>query len=179
MFLLVRVRRSALMLVAALGAVAARPPVAPGSSTPTSRQIQAAVREVARSTDLWATFNICNTHTHPNSAGIRGQMPGLGFRAQLSMEFQIHYWSVRDKRFKIVQGADKAVTLGSATTGLHQDGVTFRFAPHAGYLASSVTFDWTIGRTVVAHLTRWTSKGHPDADGGDPPHYSAGRCVIG
>jgi len=178
MFLLMRIRTSPVTLLAALSALLAGSPVALSASGPTGTQIRTAVREVARSKNLWATFNICNTRSHPNAVGVRGQMPALGFRARMSMEFQIRYWSVKDKRFELVKGTDEVVSLGSATTGLHQDGVTFQFDPRAGYLASTVSFYWTIGRTPVARLTRWTSKGHPDADGGDPPHYSAGRCAI-
>ncbi len=177
MFLLMRARIFAFAILTAL-AVLTPASVASASKGPSTQQIQAAVKQAARSKDLWATFNICNTRNHPNSVGIRGQMPGLGFRAQLSMEFQMKYWSARQKRFRQIKGADKSITLGSQSTGLYQDGVTFRFAPHAGFLASVVSFDWTLGSRSVAHLTRWTSKGHPNADGGDPPHYSAGRCVL-
>lgn len=171
----------AVTLLATLAALLAVPPgasVASAATGPSTQQIQAAVKQAARSKDLWATFNICNTQNHPDAAGIRGQMPGLGFRAQLSMEFQLKYWSVRERRFKPVGGGDRWVTLGNAITGLHQDGFTFPLPAHAGFLASAVSFDWTVGGKSVARLTRWTSKGHPDADGGDPPHYSAGKCVI-
>jgi hypothetical protein len=181
MFLFVRTPVLATSLLVALiasapAAAATAPP--PVSSGPSNAEIQAAIKQVKRSKDLWATINICNTRTHANAIGIRGQMPGLGFRTKLSMEFQVHYWSVKEKRFKLIKGADTVINIGSKVSGLHQDGVTFRFAPHAGFLASTVSFNWTLGSKSIGSLTRWSSKGHPDADGGDPPHYSAGRCVI-
>jgi hypothetical protein len=180
MFLSVRTPAFAAAMLAALitsvSAVAATPP--PVSSGPSNAEIQAAIKQVKRSKDLWATINICNTRAHANAIGIRGQMPGLGFRARLSMEFEVHYWSAREKRFKPIKGADTVIDLGSVISGLHQDGVTFRFAPHAGFLASTISFNWTLGNKSIARFTRWSSKGHRDADGGDPPHYSAGRCVI-
>jgi hypothetical protein len=177
MFLLMRTRLASisLLVAAALQPAAA---LAARTSSPSHKQIRAAVKQVERSKDLWATINICNTRRHPNAVGIRAQMPGLGFRAKLSMEFQIVYWSVAQKKFKPVQGAHKVISLGSERTGLHQDGVTFRFAPHAGFLASNVSFVWTLGRRSIARLTRQTSSGHREADGGDPPHFTAGRCAI-
>jgi hypothetical protein len=177
MFIYVRAR---LAMILALLAFVLSAPAAWSATTPapTNAQIQAAIKQVSRSKDLWATFNICNTKSHPNAAGIRAQMPGLGFRAKLSMKVQINYWSVAGKKFKPIPGALKSISLGSAATGLHQGGVTFRFAPHAGFLASIVTFDWTLGNKLIGELTRHSSKGHPLADDGDPPHFSAGKCVI-
>jgi hypothetical protein len=160
------------LLVPGLGQAAPRP-IAPSRS-----EIRAAARAAVRSSGLWATVNICNTKRDPDAIGVRGQMPGLGFRTRLGMEFQIRYWSARERRFRLIGGADKSITVGSATSGLHQDGATFHLTPHAGFIVATVSFTWSLGQMVLVRVTRWTRSGHPDADGGDPPRYSAGKCVI-
>ena len=174
MFLLVRSRLTAITILCVLLAV----PAAALARAPTRKQIADAVRRAERSRYLWATFNICNTMRHPNAVGIRAQMPALGFRARMSMRFQVTYLSAKDRRFKPVPGAARSVALASASNGLYQAGVTFRFAPNAGLLSSTVSFTWALGRRSLGQVTRATSGGHRDADAGDPPHFSAGKCMI-
>lgn len=182
MFLFVRTLFTSLVALATLIALslppAASADAAAAARGPSAKQIQAAVKEASSSKDLWATFNICNTAKHPRTIGIRGQMLGLGFRTNMSMSFQVEYWSVRQRRYRPIAGATKSITLGSAITGLHQDGVTFKFKRHAGLLAAVVSFDWALGTRPIAHLVRATSKGHPDADNGDPLRFSSGNCRI-
>jgi hypothetical protein len=159
--------------------LAAAAPAATGLATaPTPRQIRAAVRNAEHSKDLWATVNICNTKNHPNTIGIRGQMPTLGFATKLRMRFRVEYWT--GKAFTPVPGVSKAITLGPAVHGVYQAGVRFPFAPsaQAGLLRGSVSFEWRLGSRRVAQVTRSTRKGHPDADFGDPKRFSSGVCVI-
>src|ERR1019366_10360134 len=94
------------------------------------------------SSSLWATVNVCNSTRDPHSIGIRGQMPALGIPASLSMTVQIDYWSAKDKTFVPAPGARQTVSLGDATTGLLQGGVSFRFAPGSGLFTGSGTFPW-------------------------------------
>jgi hypothetical protein len=163
-------------LVALLVIILAAAAPASLTSAPTPRQIRAAVRNAEHSQNLWATVNICNTRNHPNTIGIRGQMPTLGFATKLRMQFRVEYWS--GKAFTPVPGVSKTITLGPAVHGVYQAGVRFPFAPQAGLLRGSVSFEWRLGSRRVAHVTRSTRKGHPDADFGDPKRFSSGVCVI-
>jgi len=164
-------------LVAASVLLALAPARARGSSRPpTNAQLRAAVRRVEHSRYLWTTINICNTKRYPLTIGIRGQMPALGFAASLSMDVQALYWS--NSSFVAVPKVQKLIELGRQATGLHQGGVSFRFAPGAGRLSGTITFVWKRGGKVIARATRAATRGHPNADYGSPNHYSSAQCVI-
>jgi hypothetical protein len=141
-------------------------------------QIRAAIDGAEASNSLWATVNVCNSPGNPNSIGIRGQMPALGIPASLTMTVQIDYWSAKDNAFVPAPDASRTVSLGDATTGLHQGGVSFPFAPASGVFSGSVTFQWVRGARVVATATRQVTSGHPDADFSSPAHFSAAQCSI-
>jgi hypothetical protein len=145
---------------------------------PTRAQIAAAIRSAERSRDLWATVNICNTGRYPNVIGIRAQMPGLGFASQLDMAISVDYWSRSAKTFEPLLAATRSIVIGQMQSGVHQAGYTFRFSPHTGLLRGSVTFEWRLKHAVLARVTHKTSRGHADADFGDPRGHSAGTCVI-
>jgi hypothetical protein len=141
-------------------------------------QIRGAIDAAEASQSLWATVNVCKSARDPNSIGIRGQMPALGIPASLSMTVQIDYWSAKDDAFVPAPGASQTVSLGAATTGLLQGGVSFPFAPGSGAFSGSVTFQWVRGARVVASATRQVTSGHADADFSSPAHFSAGQCSI-
>ena len=145
---------------------------------PNAGQIRAAVRRAQHSRALWATINICNTRRFPNLLGIRGEMPSLGFAAMVSMNIQVDFKASSSRRFQPIAGAARLVGLGRATTGLHQGGASFQFKPHAGTLSGTITFEWKLGRKLLGRATRHTTVGHPQADFGDPGHFSAAQCVI-
>ena len=94
----------------------------PAPKVPRAAQIRTAIQSAERSADLWATINICDTKRHPDSIGIRGQIPSLPFTANLAMEIGVDYYSIPDKRFKPVPGATKSIGLGAVSTGVHQGG---------------------------------------------------------
>jgi len=169
-------------VVAIVVLVAGAPAAAAGSrhrsAGPSRSQISTAVARVERSRDLWATVNICNTKHHPNVVGIRGQMPALGFNSLLTMEVELRYWSDADKRYKPLPSTKQTISLGTERAGVHQGGISFQFTPHAGTLAGIVRFDWRLNSRSVGHTVRRTSTAHPDADKGDPAHFSAGKCEI-
>jgi hypothetical protein len=168
--------------VASVAVAAAAPAVASGSrhrtAGPSRSQISTAVARVERSRNLWATVNICNTKHHPNVVGIRGQMPALGFNSLLTMEVELSYWSDADKRYQSLPSTKQTISLGTERKGVHQGGVSFQFSPHAGTLAGTVRFEWRLKSRSVGHAVRRTSTDHPDADQGDPAHFSAGKCEI-
>jgi hypothetical protein len=170
-------------VAATLALLGVAPPAALAAGAiqnPTAAQIRTAVRRAEHSRYLWSTINICDTSRHPDVVGIRGQMPSLGFSALLSMDIQLDYWSTSEKRFIQVPGnaAHKQLSLGSPANGVHQGGIDFSVTPHAGLLSGEITFTWRRGGRLLAELTRPASAGHPDADFGDPEHYSAGECEI-
>jgi len=139
----------------------------------------ATVRTAERSRYLWATVNVCNTKRHPDAIGIRAQMPALGFATTLEMDFQVDQRSAQSASFRPVSGAKRAVSVGSVKRGLQQDGVTFQFPANAGALRGTVKFEWKLGHRVLGHSSRVTTRGHPSANFGDPPRFSASGCVIG
>jgi hypothetical protein len=180
MFLAVRipVRMAALAtLLVVASTFSTAPPAGAASRPPTSGQIRLAIRHAERPGVLWATVNSCNTRRYPGRLGIRGQMPSLGFSASMSMNIQVEYLSQANHRFRPVPGASRAIGF-TATTGLHQQGANWRFSAHTGTLSATITFTWALGRKVLARTTRTVTSGHPDADFGDPPHFSAAQCKI-
>ncbi len=168
-------------LLCAAAAVLAVSPVAlagSASKNPTKAEIKAAVAKAKRSSHLWATVNVCNTHKHPHTIGIRGQMPTLGFPARLSMLVVVDYWDPSHKRFLPDPHARRVVQLGVVSFGDEQGGRTFPFPAHSGLLRGTVTFAWRRSGKVLLSVTRNTSAGHKSADFSDPPGYSAAKCTI-
>jgi hypothetical protein len=143
-------------------------------------QIARAVRSAERSGGLWATINICSSHRYPHQLGVRGQMPTLGFPANLTMVVQVNYWSATGKRFVPITSAagSTTLTLGRLTSGLQQDGAVFPFDAHTGRLNATITFRWTRNGKLLGQTVRRTTAGHHDADFGSPPRYSAAQCTI-
>jgi hypothetical protein len=149
------------------------------SKNPTNAQIRTAVRQAERSKSLWATVNVCNSTPYPDTLGIRAQMPTLGFAAWLSIHIQLYYYDQQKKQFvAVTDGGYKLVRLGHKSTGLQQAGYLFSFKPPAGLLNATVQFIWLRSGKVLGRISRPTTNGHPTADFGSPPHYSARQCRI-
>jgi hypothetical protein len=147
---------------------------------PTKGEIRAAVNRAKRSHKLWATVNICDTASHPNIIGIRGQLPALGFETKMSMLVQVDYWVFADGRFEPDTSVPpQRVALGKKAhaTGLWQGGITIAFTPPV-VLSGTVTFEWKLGKKVVGTVTRQTGHGYSGVAHGDPPHYSTATCTI-
>ena len=174
-------------LVPAALALPAFAAAATRSSGPTAAQVRTAVNRATHSRNVWATVNICNTRRHPYVIGFRVQMPGLGFVANLSADVRVEYWSATARHFQPVPGRSGAlrstISLGPATTGTHQNGVSFPIRkPPSGihYLFRGVaTFKWKRGSKVLGSTTRKTGRGYQHVDQGDPAGYSAGTCTMG
>jgi hypothetical protein len=147
---------------------------------PSPAQIRRAISRAESSRQLWATVNVCDTRSYPNSIGVRGQMPGLGFPAWLSMRIQIYYYDKSRKRFlpDPKRGATQLVRLGRSSTLLQQGGKIFQFSAHTGYLSAKIQFIWRRSGKLLGETTRRTTAGHRGADFGDPKHYSAKQCKI-
>jgi hypothetical protein len=155
----------------------ARAAAGPGGSDPSGQQIRQAVRHAQRSREVWATVNICNTRRYPHTIGIRGQLPALGFPARLYMSIQVDYWVKAKRRFVPDSNAKQSLSLGRQSSGRHQAGFTWRFAPPA-FLSGTVTFEWKLGRKVIGRTTRRTVHGIKNVDDSDPKGYSTATCRI-
>jgi hypothetical protein len=144
---------------------------------PTGPQIRQAVRKAERSREVWATVNICNTRSHRHTIGIRGQLPALGFPARLYMRIQVNYWVKAKRKFMPDSHAKQALSLGTQSSGRHQAGFTWQFAPPA-VLSGTVTFEWKLGRRLIGRTTRPTVRGIKNVDDSDPKGYSSATCRI-
>jgi hypothetical protein len=166
------------LLVAALTLAAAAPAAA---KPPTARQVAKAVAAAEKSSALWATINICNSRTHRDEIGVRGQMPSLGFSSTMSMTVTLNAWSSTDKKFEPIDSnnAVAQVNLGSSARGLEQGGTVYPFQKgETGLWNATIVFTWTRQGKVIGRTHRRTTAGHPTADYGSPPHYSAKQCSI-
>jgi hypothetical protein len=166
--------------VAIASAVAAPAALAQAASDgPTPAQIRTAIQRAESSTALWATVNICDSPHYPNTMGVRAQMPGLGFAAWLSMDVQVNYYSQTQQRFLPNPYATKLIRLGRVTTtSLEQGGVKFAFPAGSSPLNATVHFRWMRSGRLLGETRRQTTAGHPGADFGSPPRFSAKQCVI-
>jgi hypothetical protein len=175
-----RVRR-ALLILLILGAGLGLVTGAALAKAPTAGQIRAAVQRAERSRDLWATVNICSSRRFPKTLGIRGQMPSLGFAADLSMDITARYYSKARRRFIRVSGRDSSqlVSLGRSSRGLQQGGAEFTFLQKRFYyFDASVRFVWRRSGRLIGARTLITTGGHPGADFGSPPHRSTRQCHM-
>jgi hypothetical protein len=149
----------------------------PSPKPPTAAQMRAAVQRAERSKYLWATVNICNTKRHPHAIGVRGQMPALGFPALLQMTVHLKYWSTAKSMFLPIPHVARNLSLGVASTGLHQGGFTFTFTPPV-LLSGQIDFRWSVHGHTLGRTTRSTGHGFKGVDGGDPPGHSASTCTM-
>jgi hypothetical protein len=157
----------AALAVTPLAAEAAKKPPAPKLNAP----------------DLWATVDVCNTATHPDTIGVRGSMPGTGDKHEkMFMRFVIEYESSSGHWHYFNSGGMSGyVQLGDASAASRQAGQNFQLGTKisATYvLRGVVQFDWRINGRSVASTVRSTTGGHQIAAGGDPPGFSAPRCTI-
>lgn len=166
------------MFAVAAGGAAGAATAGARQTAPTNAQIQAAVVRAKQSDTLWATVNICDTRRYPDTLGVRGQMPSLGFSSSMSIDIQVSYYSTTKHRFVPVPHEMLKISLGQHATGLEQGGWNFPFAAHAGLLNATLTFVWTRGGRALGQTQRQTTAGHPGADFGSPPHFSAKQCRM-
>jgi hypothetical protein len=131
---------------------------------------------------LWATVNVCDTATQPDTIGIRGSMPGTGRRVdRMFMRFTV--------QFQASDGVWRGLSTGGVSdwqavgTGLweaRQSGFSFQVRPPQGSvrLRGLVRFEWRRNGKVVRHEVRATEAGHRSTAGAEPRGYSRGVCVV-
>ena len=142
----------------------------------------AAPASAARSRNLWATVNVCDTPASPNDMGVRARMPGDGRRHAMYMRFTAQFKS--DDRWKQVsgKGASRWLYAGSSLFRTQELGYTFSFdAPKAGssyVMRGRVQLQWRTKQGKVLRRTHlYTEGGHPTR-GAEPKNYSAARCTF-
>ena len=178
-----RVALATTVLVVALAAGSLPPASAtagtsPAGADPTPAQIRTAIARAESAKTLWATVNICDTRAHPNVLGVRGEMPSLGFPAWLSIQIQLNYYDRAKKTFVVDPGTTKTIRLGRSAHGLQQGGATYTFPGPTPALKASVSFIWRRSGRTLGTTSMFTTAGHPGADFGDPPRFSAAGCQI-
>ena len=119
-------------------------------SLPLALAVVALASPVA-SPKLWATVNVCDTAAHPDTIGVRAQMPGTGHRGQrMYMRIQVEYLDAATNAWRPVgtQGDSFRFYVGAATHKLRQGGMSFAYNPPASgstMLRANVTFEWRRG----------------------------------
>ena len=134
--------------------------------------------------DVWATVNVCDTSSAPNTIGIRASMPGSRSGAEVRWRrFVVEYFSEADDRWhRLAAGADSGYLRVGTGRRPRQFGRSLRIEPSAGdpvLLRGRVFFQWrTESGDVLQRESARTRKGHRSNAGADPPGYSAATCTI-
>ena len=136
--------------------------------------------------DLWATVNICDTESHPNTLGIRASMPGNGTRQTMWMRFRATYYDRSTEEWYPVPGDSRSpwIKLGGALPRARQAGRTFDIQPPlpttSHVVRGEVKYQWRRRKTgkVVRRRKQVTLAGHATGRFGDPFDYSSGICEI-
>lgn len=178
-----RVPMTTTVLVGALAlgsvpAAAATSGASPAIANPTPAQIRTAIGRAEGAKTLWATVNICDTRADPNVLGVRGQMPSLGFASWMSMQIHLTYYNRAKKTFVSAPATTKTIRLGRSAHGLQQGGATYTFKGPTPVLRASVSFIWRRSGRTLGTTQMVTTDGHPGADFGSPPRFSAASCRI-
>jgi len=166
------------LALGSLPASAAATGTSSAGADPTPAQIRTSIARATSAKTLWATVNICDTRADPNVLGIRGQMPSLGFASWLSMQIHLSYYKRAKKAFVADPGTTKTIRLGRSTHGLQQGGATYTFKGPTPMLQASVSFIWRRSGHTLGATHMVTTGGHPGADFGSPPRFSAASCRI-
>jgi hypothetical protein len=143
-----------------------------------------AQRSTGASRRPWATVNVCDTQSWPDTIGIRGSMPGSKDRREaMWMRFQVQFLDAGDGKWHDVpEGGDSGfVYVGPARDRARQAGRSFRISPKKGedvLLRGRAFFEWRLKDDVVRRASAHTRKGHRSSAGSDPPGYTASTCTI-
>jgi hypothetical protein len=136
----------------------------------------------AKSSELWATVDVCNAPHHPDTIGIRGSMPGDGhphdtmymrFLVQ-SFDATTHTWA------NIGRSADSGFVLVGSAALTRQAGRSFEFKPTATTytLRGLVEFQWHRAGHTVRIVNLPTTGGHTSLAGAEPKGFSAATCDL-
>ncbi len=137
----------------------------------------------------WATVNVCDTASNPDTIGIRGSMPittaARRPAAELFMRFQVEYQRSDGSWRVLSAGGDSGfIDVGRARgRGSRQAGHSFTVTPppagNVYTLRGLVTFEWRAkDGAVVRRVRKRTTAGHRSTAGADPAGFSAADCTI-
>jgi hypothetical protein len=139
----------------------------------------------AKSRAPWATVNICDTASNPDTIGLRGSMSGKGTAGEMFMRLQVQFQRDDGSWRQLGSRGDSGfIDVGSSRSRApRQGGQSFTLAPpKAGdlfILRGLVTFEWRSKRgAVTRRAVRRTTGGHRSAAGADPPGFTAAVCTI-
>jgi len=140
----------------------------------------------ASASSPWATVNVCDTASNPDTVGVRGSMPAtLSGASELFMRFQVQYQrSDGSWRFLRSGGDSGFIDAGRARgRGSRQAGHSFKVSPpRAGNVYTFrglVTFEWRAkDGTVLRRTRKRTTAGHRSTAGADPTGFSAAECTV-
>jgi hypothetical protein len=145
----------------------------------------AASAAAAKSRAPWATVNICDTASNPDTIGLRGSMSGKGTAGEMYMRLQVQFQRDDGSWRQLGSRGDSGfIDVGSSRSRApRQGGQSFTLAPpKAGdlfILRGLVTFEWRSRRgAVTRRAVRRTTGGHRSAAGADPPGFTAAVCTI-
>jgi hypothetical protein len=130
--------------------------------------------------NLWATVNICDTHKHPNTIGVRGRMPGNGDSSQNMFLKAVLQQRKSGKWVYLKNGSSPWLKAGNAKFSWGENGWNFVFKLTKGQslkLRGQVKYQWRKNGKVVRSGARFTTSGHPSSHS-DPEGYSAADCTL-
>jgi hypothetical protein len=153
-------------------------PGAAAAGGPSPTQNSAAIQAAEHSKQLWATVNVCTTNHHHGQLGLRGQMPSLGFAADMYMTFEVTYKASSAAHFKPLRSTRARVSIGQATNKVLQVGRTYPFQTSSTLLAGRITFEWRRGGKLLGRTSRRTTGRHTHVDFANPPGFSQPFCRL-
>jgi hypothetical protein len=154
----------------------------PAAAASDSAHSVAPSKPQSKSSELWATVDVCNAPHHPDTIGIRGSMPGDGHpHDAMYMRFLVQSFDTTTHAWAdIGRSADSGfVRVGSGAL-TRQAGRSFEFKPTATTftLRGFVEFQWhRAGRTIRVE-TLPTTGGHTSLAGAEPADFSAATCAL-
>ena len=140
----------------------------------------------ASASSPWATVNVCDTASNPDTVGIRGSMPAtLSGANELFMRFQVQYQRSDGSWRFLRSGGDSGFIDAGRARGRRsrQAGHSFTVSPpRAGNVYTFrglVTFEWRAkDGSVVRRTRKRTTAGHRSTAGADPAGFSAAECTV-
>lgn len=160
--------------------LATLPFTAPWSS-PAAARTSTSARH-SKSSDLWATVNLCNTPHHPYTIGVRGSMPGDGHRHDtLYMRFLVQNYDASVHTWQNIGiSADSGFVLVGSAGATRQAGHSFTFKPTttAFMLRGLVEFQWHHAGHTLRSVTLPTTAGHKSLAGDEPKGFNAATCEL-
>ncbi len=135
-----------------------------------------------KSSELWATVDVCNAPHHLDTIGIRGSMPGDGHpHDTMYMRFLVQSFDAATHKWaNIGRSADSGFVLVGSAALTRQAGRSFEFKPTATTytLRGLVEFQWHHAGHTARIVNLPTTGGHTSLAGAEPKGFSAATCAL-